>query len=431
MKTSKGGPARSESGVVMIFVLMAIMLIGAITLTVVQLINADVAGGVRELQADQVSNIAQAGLHYAIGQLQLAGAKSYAGQTITITSGSTTLGTAVIVVNCIDTGAVPPCTGSNAGYRRIVSTGSLPVPGPSRTVVAVVQATSGDAYGICGLSSVWVDHDVTLYADVGSNGSITLDSGGTPAIVEGDPSSPPQFSGIARAVGTITCGAGCASQVPGGATPGAPSPVCPAVTLPSFSPGPTPLDVTSGYTMNSGTGYTWSDITVESGSCSGATPFNDLNIQTDPSNPNAVTVMQVNTLNMHSCTRLVLLGVGKLDLRIASNNSQVLFVDQGSHFGVLPSDTQSTPAPVPASRLTVNVLSSQSQAVDFHETAVVAGTFLAPNGEVFVDSLSNNMYGSIEASTVTFHDNNIFHSDTSGALNTYGSFINLRSWKDQ
>src|SRR5713226_2697820 len=101
----RAGWAGNESGVAMMFVIMATLLIGTITVTVMQIIAADVGGGVRELQADQVQNIAQAGVHYAIGQLQLSGtARTYAGETRTITSGSATLGTATITVSCIDTG---------------------------------------------------------------------------------------------------------------------------------------------------------------------------------------------------------------------------------------------------------------------------------------------------------------------------------------
>ena len=54
-------------------------------------------------------NIAQAGAHYVIGKLQLTGTlQSYAGETsLPISNGSTTLGTAVVTVSCIDTGAAP------------------------------------------------------------------------------------------------------------------------------------------------------------------------------------------------------------------------------------------------------------------------------------------------------------------------------------
>src|SRR5438309_9336896 len=148
------GMIGNERGAVMMFVLMAMILVGAITVSAMQVIGSDVGGGVEGLEADQVFNIANAGLHYAIGKMQLSGASTYAGETRNITNGSTTLGTATTTVSCIDTGAAPPCTGQNAGNRRIISTGSLPVSGPSRTIVPVVQALSGGStYALCALSA--------------------------------------------------------------------------------------------------------------------------------------------------------------------------------------------------------------------------------------------------------------------------------------
>ena len=88
----------NESGATMMFVLMAMILVGAITVSAMQVIGSDVGGGIEELQADQVFNIANAGVHYAIGKLQASGSTTYAGETRTITNGSTTLGTATIIV---------------------------------------------------------------------------------------------------------------------------------------------------------------------------------------------------------------------------------------------------------------------------------------------------------------------------------------------
>src|SRR5438132_7749121 len=135
------GVAGGEHGAVMMIVLMAVMLIGAVTITVMQVISGDVGGGVEALEADQVFNIAQAGLHYAIGKLNTAVANSYVGETRAITNGTTTLGTALVTVSCIDTGGSPNpngCSGAYAKYRRIVSVGSLPVSGPTRTIVPVI-----------------------------------------------------------------------------------------------------------------------------------------------------------------------------------------------------------------------------------------------------------------------------------------------------
>jgi Tfp pilus assembly protein PilX len=418
--------ARNESGVVMMFVLMAIVLIGAITLTVMQLINADLAGGLRELQADQVFDIAQAGVHYAIGKLQASGANSYAGETRTITNGATTVGTAVITVNCIDTGTAPPCTGAYTGYRRIISTGSLPVPGPSRTVVAVVQAPQGSSpTGICTYSSISVDSNIPIYSDVGSNGTISLGSG---VHIYADTHSPPQFQGKATAVGSISCNDGCATQVQGGAFPSQSGTVCASVTLPTFSSNSNNLTVNQDqvYTINSSTGYTFGDVNVASGS--GCPSYTDLRIQADPSNPNAVTVVNMHTLWMNSCSRLIILGVGRVDLRISANQTQALFTDSGVHFGVNSSD-----AAVAASRLTVWLQSSQGQDVQFHHTGIIAGTFIVPNGEIFEDEVQSpgNIYAAFVSNIATFHNLGTFNADMSGLQYTYTSFNNLRSWKDQ
>src|SRR5438105_11893195 len=143
MNTSRGargnpmrqgaGAAGGERGATMMFVLMAMLLIAAVTVSAMQVIGADVGGGVEEVEADQVFNIAQAGAHYVVGKLQLAGtAQNYAGETVPVTNGSTALGTATVSVSCIQTGQAPistGCSGAYPGFRRIVSIGTLPVSG--------------------------------------------------------------------------------------------------------------------------------------------------------------------------------------------------------------------------------------------------------------------------------------------------------------
>src|SRR5207253_2192693 len=104
-----------------------------VTLGVMRMVAGDITEGFGGLEAVQAFNVAEAGAHYGIGKLGAAGASTYAGETITITSGTTTLGTATITVNCIDApnpaGAlVPPCsTSTYPGYRRIISTSTLPM----------------------------------------------------------------------------------------------------------------------------------------------------------------------------------------------------------------------------------------------------------------------------------------------------------------
>ena len=428
--------AGDESGVLMMFVLMAVLLIAAVTLTVIQLISADVAGGLRELQAEQVFNIAQAGVHYGIGKLQAAGANSYAGETRTITSGSTTLGTATITVNCIDTGAAPPCTGNYAGYRRIVSTGSLLTAGPSRTVVAVVQATQGIAPGVCGYASGVVGGgNNTIYSDVGSNTTITL---GTGDLIHADTNVPPAFAGKAVAQGTITCATSCATQVQGGTSPNQPSAVCPALTVPTFSPGAVNLNCPPTCTINGSSGYSWQDVTVSAGTCSGGTPFQDLQIQADAVNPNNTQVVEINKLTMGACSRVVILGVGKIEMHIGKASANSLLVNANARFAVLPSDTQSTPAPVPPSRFTVwdNSIGTAgaTTAVQFNGAQIVSATLFVPNGRAYASSVSN-WSGAVFAKWVAFNSGVTFTADTSGlptaSFSSFTNFNYLRSWKDQ
>jgi len=536
----------------MMFVLMAALLVGAVTLTVMQILTADLAGGLQQQEADQVFNIAQAGVHYAIGQLQVAGANSYAGGTQAITSGSTTLGTATITVNCIDTvGTAPPCTGTWAGYRRIISTGSLPVSGPSRTIVAVVQATQGSSYGFCAGSAFTVGSESgSVYGDVGSNGTINVPEGGH---IYKDTNTPPAYNGNATSVANpITCDVGtnsmCSTMIDGTITPGAPGPVCPSVTLPPFSPGSVDQTVPAGgWTMNTTTGYSWRNITVpdnlpaspapaaptvtpigvtgttsyryavvaEQGSkrtlispstsisngnavlnpfnynviswaaVSGATSYDvlrvsgsgpytynligstsstalldtgqaqtpypaytcssytDLKIDTTSGTPNPV--VQVNTLTMGYCTRLMILGAGTVDLRIGATTLSGLSVatisgDQTNNaalarFGVASTDTQSSPVLIPASQLLVSVYSNSTSspyAAYFNGADYISGTFFVPNGAFYTTYLRNKMYGTVAANTVSLlGSGNYYESGSGGGAGSYTNFTNLRSWKDQ
>ena len=101
--------AARQGGAVMMFVLLVALLLSVVTLGVLRLVAGDITEGFGGLEAVQAFNVAEAGVHYAIGQLQITGtSNAYAGGTLTVTSGSTTVGTATITVNCIDTGAAPP-----------------------------------------------------------------------------------------------------------------------------------------------------------------------------------------------------------------------------------------------------------------------------------------------------------------------------------
>jgi hypothetical protein len=420
------------------FVLLVMLLIATITLGVMNLITADQAAGIHELQAVQVFNVAEAGVQYAIGQLQASGANSYAGQTLTITSGAATLGTARIVVNCIDTGLAPPCSGTWAAFRRIVSTGSLGIGGPARTVVAVMQGygLAGGPYALCAVSALTANATATIFGDIGSNNTITLATGAT---INGDAGIPAQYTGVAKAHGTITCATSCPSQVPAGATSNVAGTVCPSLTTGPYAPGSSPLNVTnSGYTMNSSTGYNWGDITVDGGNCnSGAKGLATLRIQAGAAG--TTTVVNVSTLTIQDCGRLMILGAGNVDLRIGATTGTGLSVGQESHIGVLSTDTWGTAAPAPASQLAVEVNSSSTCAtncaVDIQSSdtiGVAAGVFLVPNGEIRVGS-SEQMHGAIVANTITLNSAVAYTYDTTAGSggSTFSTFNNLRSWKDQ
>ena len=198
--------AAREGGAMMMFVLMAALLIAMVTLGVMRMVAGDVSEGFGGLEAVQAFNIAEAGAHYAMGQLQGAGASTYTGETLTVTNGSVTLGTAAITVNCIDTGTAPPCGGTYASYRRIVSTSTLPMSGlsggPTRTIVAIVQALSGSApFGLCATTSspapgyygVMIggsgEGGGSVFTDVASNSTVYVSGSGL--VLRADASSRP------------------------------------------------------------------------------------------------------------------------------------------------------------------------------------------------------------------------------------------------
>lgn len=439
MRISSGGTAGPrprargpERGAILMFVLLVMLFIATVTVGVLNLIAADQAAGIHELQAVQVFNVAEAGAQYALGRLQAAGANNYAGQTLTLMSGLTTLGTATVRVNCIDTGAAPPCGGTWAGYRRIVSAGSLAVGGPARTVVMVVQGygLALSPYALCAYQSLTVLVGATIYGDVGSNGTIALQ---TTSTVNADPNTPPQYAGVARANGAITCDDGCGAQVAGGATPNAVGWVCPTAATGPFSPGATNL-VRNNFTMNGATGYNWNNVTITSGTCAGGTPYHSLRIQAGAAG--TTTVVQINQLTMGNCSRLMILGAGNVDLRIGRATGTGLSVGWNSHFGVLSTDTLATPAPVTASQLQVEVNSSSacssSCAATIQHDSVVSGIFVVPNGEIYLGQ-NEAASGAVLANWVTFDQNLTFTYDTSAGIgaSVFSTFNNLRSWKDQ
>lgn len=72
MKTSRPAGARAEprsgdGGAILMFVLLPMLLIAMVTVTVMNFIAADQAAGIRELQAVQVFNVADAGAQRSQG----------------------------------------------------------------------------------------------------------------------------------------------------------------------------------------------------------------------------------------------------------------------------------------------------------------------------------------------------------------------------
>src|SRR5438132_438233 len=368
--------ARNQRGALMMFVLLAMLMVSVVTLGVLRLVSGDITEGFGGLEAVQAFNIAEAGVHYAIGRLQTAGANTYTGGTLTVTGGTTPLGTATITVNCIDTGNSPTvntCSGSYAGYRRIVSTSTLPSSGasggPTRTIVAIVYGVSSGGgawpFALCATGNI-VDTTndpgtdaATIFADLGANGQVDMTpSGGTTVTISGGAG----YTGKLSYGTSYSCGAGCSAaggHVNGGASQ------CQAPPLPTFSPGATDLAVAAGTTYTiPATGGSFHNVSLARNNGSGFNPcgtglleFTTLVIQT---NPGATTVVQMNTLSMDSCTRLEVDGSGTVDLRLGDPHAQGLVTAghmsggaQPVHFGVAAGDLYAVPKLLPAKQLIV------------------------------------------------------------------------------
>jgi hypothetical protein len=145
------------------------------------------------------------------------------------------------------------------------------------------------------------------------------------------------------------------------------------------------------------------------------------------------------TVKLGYCSRVIIAGTGTVELRLGQTTGQTLTAGQSSHFGVLSTDTQNTPAPVPANRFIVNVnsnaygASTSNAAVWFQPDSIVSGTYNVPNGEIYMDGgggSTGTFYGSISAGMIYL--GMAMYSNTSGASGSgYSNFTQLRSWKDQ
>ncbi len=454
VRTAHSRTRAGERGAVMMFILLFLGLIAAVSVGVMLLVTADVAAGVRQIQAVRVFNIAEAGVHYAMAKLQSTGAASYAGETVPITDGITgqSLGQAVVRVRCLDaTDSTPPCSGANAALRRIVSQGTLPSGGPRRVVVAVIEGfpEGVGTYAICSYDTVTINQGITVYGDVGSNANITLlGPSGSYAKIQNSAAAPPpyntlSYAGDALAVGTVSCSQGCVLQVAGRAVSGAPGPVCPAVPLPAFAPGTTDVTVaspTTSYEINASAGnVALRNVTVnaagESGGCTGTTPFRDLVIRAGPAGTTRVVEME--SLTMQRCARLIIEGAGNVEVRAAKTTGTAVQLGQYGRIGMLSTAPYGT-VPVPAGRLTFRVRSTgrDPAAVQIDRSSIVAGAWHVPNGEVDLDRMVGvvgQFYGAILSNWTDIDRDFVFTYDTTGLMGTttFSNFSKLRSWKDQ
>lgn len=436
------------------------LLITIVTVGVVALVQADLTAGIRQIQAVRVFNVAEAGVHYAIARLQTAGADTYDGETRTLLDGGTLIGTATIEVRCLD-GSLPStaaCAGPTAAYRRITSTGTLPVTGFRRVVTAVVEGSTSvtGSYAVCACDGLSLDQEVTIYGSVGSNGNITLSgpaNASRAAICDStggglnnrcatpNPAPVSPFAGSAFAEGTITCsGGGCTNQIEGTVAPNQPAgSVCPLVTLTSPSPpGTTPLNVPRGRTVVADPAVNYGTVTLDD------TPGNPNPCPDNPaqratlvidtgSDSGATVTIRMATLTLRVCSRLEVRGEGKAILWLLTPSSQALLAKQKSVFGTRSSTVDpKQEQPIEGSRLTVNIVSNNTSAVHFDQTGLVAGTFIAPAGGFDLDQ-AQITNGAILAKSVLFDRGTTFTWDPRSSVGaaSYGNFTRLRAWKDQ
>ena len=461
----------AERGAALLSLMLSMLIITVVTVGVMGIVQGDLAAGIRQQQAMQVFNTAEAGIHYAIARMQTAGAQSYAGETVGITDGATVIGQAAVVVQCLD-GTTPTGTGcaTNGSLRRVRSTGSLAVAGPQRLVVAIVEGTTSptSSYAICGYDGVNLDQGVTVYGDVGTNQNLSLARGGTPSRICNStpggacaapvPAPPFAYSGSSYAVGTITCAGGScnSTQIEGTIAPNQPAgSVCPTVTLtPPSGPGTTNLTVPAGSTVTVDAATNYGNVVLSSpGGGAGCPPVGSVaTLVIDSGNdPTATVTIRVRTLWVGRCARVVITGVGKVALWLlepttvpAGNARQALKTEQQSVFG---STAIGAPAvPIEGGRFTINVMSSKPvadagdcldggaacAAVHFNRSGTISGTFVIPYGGFELDQaqLTN---GAVLAQQIQFDRDTTFYYDPTSQIGSMvvSNFNRLRSWKDQ
>ncbi len=472
--------AAPQQGAALLSALLVLMLIMVVTAAVMALVRSDVAVGVRQQQAVQVFNVAEAGVHYAIARMQQLGsaAATYAGEDETAvpisvdgTSGGA-VGYVAIAVRCLN-GASPAadaCSGPYAAFRRIQSEGRLMVPGPSRLVTAIVEGTTSATgnYAVCAYDGVTLDQGVRIYGDVGSNGDITLARGRTPARVCDSnaggacpapvPAPAQGYTGSVYAVGGITCGGGaCTSaQIEGTIAPNQPGgSVCPAMTLaPPSSAGGTDLAVAAGTTVTLDPSVNYGDVTLASSgtaTCPADVGQRATLIIDSGADPSATITVRMRRLWVGKCARLVITGAGRVALWLlepeanpASSARQALKAEQLSVFG--STTTGATPSAITGDRFTINILSNKPLedagdclagdatcgAVHFNQSGLISGTFIVPGGGFQLDQaqLTN---GAILTRQMKFDRNTTFFWDSASRIGGGGfaNFERLKAWKDQ
>jgi hypothetical protein len=465
---------RREHGAALMTVLMFMTMILVVTIAVMGIMRADLAAGIRQQQAVQVFNVAEAGIHYAIARLQLAGAVTYGGETRAILDGLSVVGQAVITVRCLD-GSLPSvnsCAGATAAYRRVTATGTLPVPGPVRMLTAIVEGTTSSTgtYAVCGYDGVNFDRGVRVYGNVGTNGNLTLAAGADPSRICDStpgggggactgPAAPPAqaYSGSAYAVGTITCGGGaCTSNsIEGTIAPNQPAgSVCPTVTLtPPSGPGVTNLTVPVATTVTVDPATNYGAVTLASnpGGCPADLTQRATLVIDSGSDATATVTVRMRTLWIGRCARVVITGVGKVVLwllepaaPLPTDANQALKAEQQAIFGSM--SLAGPDVPIGGDRFTINVVSNKPldeaggcvdggaicSAVDFNQSGLVSGTFVIPDGGYALDQaqLTN---GAILARRIQFDRDTRFTWDPLSSLgsNAYANFNRLKSWKDQ
>ncbi|MDI6771985.1 MAG: hypothetical protein QME77_05295 [bacterium] len=472
--------ARSlEQGAALLSTILVLVIIMVVTATVMIVVRSDLAAGIRQQQAVQVFNVAEAGLHYGIARMQALGsaAAAYAGESTAVpistdgTSGGA-VGYADIAVRCLDT-TIPTltgCSGPSAAYRRIRSEGRLIVPGPTRVVTAIVEGTTSSTsnYAVCAYDGVNLDQGVRIYGDVGSNGNITLARGGTPTRVCDSnawgacpapvPAPAQGYSGSVTAAGTITCGGGaCTSaQIEGTIAPNQPAgSVCPVVTLtPPSSAGASPLTVAAGTTVPLDPAVNYGDVTLASSGtnvCPADVAQRATLIINSGADPNATITVRMRRLWVGKCARLVITGSGRVVLWLlepesnpASAARQALKAEQLSVFG--STTTGATPSAITGDRFTINVLSNKPNgdagdcldggptcgAVHFNQSGLISGTFIVPGGGFEMDQ-AQITNGAILSKQMQFDRNTTFYWDPTSRIGGGGlaNFDRLKAWKDQ